>query len=309
MSAEINLSRSQLTELARHIQRNNGSDSEQSLSQKKYDFIRIALVEIIAAYEQEIDKSLQHKQKSLKKRVKTRRWQLATQTYLATLNDNLHRMDSGASLDFLISQQNQIMLLIDARPVIVSGPNAGSDTVIEKKIVTQFCLVNDCKAYFKASDQSDILKSDNAIQSARHVLEDVSGTWNMRSSLRAEYVTSNGLSFKFSNVRDRVAKQAWVYRILAELLLLQGQLRMIQEKGNLIHWQSMKLLKLPETDNASKIIINQQGDFVKVTIPELAKSPLLFMELVPWIQQQLVQKSAFSININQAEQFFHQSLH
>ncbi|NOQ78483.1 MAG: hypothetical protein GQ546_03685, partial [Gammaproteobacteria bacterium] len=140
-ASEINLSRSKLVQLALHL--------EVADKQKQYDFSRIALIEMYHTYQYELQRSLTHLGKTLKKRAKVRSWRFATQSYLETINNYLYLMDSGSDFSFFISKQNKIFLIIGDVPVIITGPNSGADKQIEKNIVEQFCLQYDCREYFE----------------------------------------------------------------------------------------------------------------------------------------------------------------
>jgi len=63
-------------------------------------------------------------------------------------------------------------------------------------------------------------------------------------------------------------------------------------------------MELPLTDNAQKIILNKQMDFIKIQIPLLASNKDLFDLLKPWIQSIFKEKNKFRIIIKQADSYY-----
>ncbi len=305
-ASEVNLTRSKLVQLALHL--------EVADKQRQYDFTRIAIIEMISSYEQELLRSQQKLPDDLKKRAKVRRWQIATQSYLKSLDLYLFQMDSGVPLDFLISRQNKILILIGQQPVIISGPNSGGDKYIEKRIVEHFCEQNDCREYFceqndcreyfEALDTGNDNKFFEKKSSHNIIYSEVTGSWLIDSDLHADFVSSNGVIFKFSSISQRHEKEAWALQISHELVQLSKHIKQTQNKGIIIKWLSLNIDELPLTDNAHKITINSKGDFIKLYLPALGKYPALFIQLKPWLQSQFENKIDYRIIEIDAEQYY-----
>ncbi|MCW8929154.1 MAG: hypothetical protein OQL19_02820 [Gammaproteobacteria bacterium] len=279
----------------------------------QYDFSRIAILEMINTYEQEILRSQQSltelqtnkvnfktKDKA-KKRAKIRGWQHATRNYLNTLDHFLFVMDSGVSIDFIISKQNKIIILVGEQPIIISGPNSGSDKQIEHNIVEQFCIIYDCREYFQKSD------ADNSLINTKPLYNEITGSWTIHSDLKAEFITSDNLIFKFSNIQERKKKELWAVGVAQELSLLLKQLKRAEQKGHIINWPTMKIHQLPLTDKAQKVMINDT-EFIKSSLPLISKEQSLFTILKPRLKSDL--KNNFEKNmdnhiiVNQADIYF-----
>jgi len=305
-ASEINLSRSKLVQLALHL--------EVADKQLQYDFSRIAIVEMAKTYENELLRSQQHlielskKRANIlsKKRAKIRGWQIATQSYLKTLEHYLFIMDSGLSLEFLLSKQNKILILIGEHPVIITGPNSGADKQIQHNIVEQFCLQYNCREYFEDihfSETGNTTTKYKTVEQNRNTYSEVTSSWTIHSDLQADLITSNGLVFKFSSIKNRIFKEEWVNKIARELSLLNEQLKITQAKGNKIDWSSLKIHELPLTDNAQKIIINEKKDFIKLSLPLLGANQSLFSFLIPWIKNEFKNKTDYRIIIKNADRY------
>ena len=300
---EINLSRSKLVQLALHL--------EVADQEKQYEFSRIALLEMYNTYQYELDRSYTHLPKTPKKRAKVRGWRFATQSYLETINNYLYLMDSGTALSFFVSKQNKIFLLIGDIPVIISGPNSGADKQIERNIVQQFCLQYDCLEYFEKTHRSSkvSLSDNNQIKAADEFLTDGSltkentGEWSLGANHKASLIMSNGLIFKFTNLKDRKDKQLWAMDISNELSVLADHLKRAQEKGKVISWSSLIIEDLPLTDSAYKVIVNQNNDYIKLSIPFLGENPVLFKDLIPWLKRYFENQSDYRMIINNADKY------
>lgn len=215
-------------------------------------------------------------------------------------------MDSGTDFSFFISEQNKIFLLIGDVPVIITGPNSGADKQIEKNIVEQFCLQYDCREYFEkthyVSDDSSFNKvSDDSSDKIK--IHDISGEWLLKSNHLATFSISNGLIFNFNNIKDRKEKEHWAIRVSKELILLLDFLKRTQEKGKVISWSSLMIEQLPLTDNAYKVIINQNNDYIKVSLPLLGQRPVLFHLLIPWLKSYFENQPDYRMIINNADKY------
>lgn len=302
-ASEINLSRSKLVQLALHL--------EVADQEKQYEFSRIALLEMYDTYQYELDRSFTHLPKTQKKRAKVRHWRFATQSYLETINNYLYLMDSGTGLSFFVSRQNKIFLLIGDVPVIISGPNSGADKQIERNIVEQFCLQYDCREYFEkthystettSTDKNPTEAADNLLNN-NSIYQENTGEWSLEANHKASFAMSNGLIFKFSNLKNRKYKELWAIEISNELFILVDHLLRAQEKGKVISWSSLTVEELPSTDSAFKVVVNQNNDYLKLSIPFLGENPVLFKTLIPWLKKFIDQQSDYRMVINNADQY------
>ena len=248
-ATEINLSRSELLQLAQHVQRDD--------EEKHYYFSQIALYEMLNSYQRELQRSYTKIPKTLARRAKVRHWRFATYAYIETINEYLFLMDSGVRTSFFISPQNKIFLLIGDVPVIISGPNSGENKKIEKNIVENYCLEFDCQDYFK--------QQKSAIPTTQFE-QLLSGEWSITTQHQFSYIVNDKLIFNFSSMQDRKNKQKWVMELASELNLLLNALHRVKEKGKPIDWSLLMIEDLPLTDNADKVIINQRADYIKIAL-------------------------------------------
>lgn len=271
---------------------------------KQYDFSQIALLELYNSYQFELDRSYTHLPATAKKRAKVRHWRFATQSYLETINNYLYLLDSGARFNFFVSKQNKIFLLIEGIPVIISGPNSGADKKIENNIVEQFCSQYDCHEYFEKTHRSSGM-SVSSDDPENFFNQESTGQWAFNSK-QVSLTMSNGLIFNFSNLKNRQYKERWAIEVSNELFLLLAHLKRMQDKGKIISWSSLLIEELPLTDNAYKIIVNKNNDYIKLTIPFLGDKPLLFKLLIPWLKKSFKYQSDYRMIIDNADKYLTQ---
>ncbi|MCU7940041.1 MAG: hypothetical protein KZQ64_09795 [gamma proteobacterium symbiont of Bathyaustriella thionipta] len=192
-------------------------------------------------------------------------------------------------------------------PVIISGPNSGADKQIEIKIVELFCLRYDCREYFEKtySNQSKVPSSNNNKLETGYQLtsDDITGEWLLDSEHHVSFSLSNGLTFNFTNVKNRKHKENWAIAISHELALLINNLKLSQEKGIVIRWSSLMIDKLPLTDNAYKVTINTKNDYIKLTLPSLGENSQLFRQLIPWLKSYFKKQSDYRKIIDNADKY------
>ena len=290
-ATEINLTQSRLIHLARQIQ--------QADPARKYDFLLITLQQMADAYAEEAEKVALEKHKTLKKHAKAVHWQYSSYRYLDSIEAAILQLDVEENPDFFISKQNRIIVLFtDHPPVVVSGPNNGSHKRMEKNIVEQFCTIYDCSEYFKsvAKDQNRQEQSEN--------ISEFGGTWNIQRDFKGVFVSDTGVSCSFKDLKNRTAKEQWMAELHQELILVLDALKKATHKGFSINWSLLKLEPLPLTDNACKLLIDQQQSYIKVNVPILFNNPELFERLIPWLKQRFIKAQNLAIIIKQCDRFY-----
>ena len=291
---EINLSLNKFIQLARHI--------EVAEPELKYEFSRIALIEMYYAYQDEIKRSLEDKQTDSKKIAKVRHWRYATREYIDGLDQTFFEIDSGSSLDFFITPQNKIVILVSGKPVIISGPNAGGNKQIEKNVVEQFCQSFDCRTYFEPVLVED--KAKETIKKVHQSFDFISGSWSLNEETSADFVTSHGIIYRFKSISQRDLKEQWALAVGNELLVIIEQLKSAKLKNVTIDWSALSLHDLPLTDNSYKLLINNNKEYLKVPVSILGQNKELIILLQGWLQSHFDKELKSRIIIEQADDYF-----
>lgn len=292
-AGEINLTRSKLIQLAQHLQ---VADPE-----LKYEFSRIALLETYYTYQDEIERAKTSIPDNPQKQKKVRYWRYATQAYLDKLDQLFFLIDSGGTLDFYISPQFKLILLVSGKPIIISGPNGGANRKIEKNVVEQFCQSYDCREYFEKPKQKTQTFVENTLNS--NLYDTITGSWSVNKDMKAQFTTTNGIVFQFDSIKKRTKKELWALSIANEMVTISEQLKIVQERNQFIQWEVLSLHDLPFTDNAYKLLLNEKGDFLKVQLSLLGIKKTLFEHLKLWLRTQFKNPSNARVVIENAESF------
>ncbi len=293
---EINLTQSRLIHLAQQIQ--------QADPARKYDFLLITLQQMANAYAEEAEKVALEKQKTLKKHAKAVHWQYSSYRYLDSIESAIVQLDIEENPDFFISKQNRIVVLFtDQPPVVVSGPNNGSHKRMEKNIVEQFCVIYDCSEYFKSNSEN------NSLQEQLEDPGEFGGIWNIQRDFKGLFESDTGISCSFKSLKNRTAKEQWMAALHQELILILDALKKATSKGVIVNWPLLKLEPLPLTDNAYKLLINQQKSYIKVNVPVLFHNPELFRRLSPWLKQRFIKSQNQPIMVKNCDRFFKNKHH
>ena len=290
---EINLTRSDLILLARHL--------EVAEPELKYEFSRIALLEMYYAYQDEIKRSKDAIPEDKKKKRKVQNWRYATQAFLDNLDQIFFEIDSGSSLDFFINRQNKLILLVSGKPVMISGPNGGANKEIEINIVDQFCETYDCLEYFADPESPE---TESHLKFSDHEkLESLTGIWTLKKNRKSEFVTDIGIVFEFNSLKNRVEKEQWATNLANEILQILEQLESIDSDYKNINWSFVELETLPVTEQAYKLLLNDKGEFLKVRISNVKHARVLFQQLKHWLGNRFVKPGVSRLLIKNAENY------
>ena len=294
---EINLTQSDLIILAKHL--------EVAEPELKYEFSRIALLEMYYVYQDEIKRSKEIIPKDKKKKRKVQNWRYATQAFLDNLDRIFFEIDSGSSLDFFINRQNKLVLLVSGKPVMISGPNGGANKEIEINIVGQFCETYDCLEYFGDPESSET--ASHLQLSEQEEIESLTGVWSLKKNMKSEFVTNIGIVFEFNSLKDRAEKEQWATNLANEILQILKQLESIDSNYKNINWSFVDLENLPVTDQAYKLLLNDKGEFLKVRITNVKHARVLFQQLKHWLGNRFVKPGISRLIIKNAENYMKKS--
>jgi hypothetical protein len=281
---EIDLSRSKLIQLVQHL--------EVADSELKIEFVRIALIEMYNAYQFELRRSQKQLPENRKKQLKIHRWRLALLRFMDTIEQQLFNLDTALTLDFFISPEHKLIVLLNQQPFIINGPNDAGNKVIEKNIVDAFCEYTDCTEYFYETGQPEIssnnkqawhYKEHQNFQPAKQVINP-DGYWSIKEGGLFDFIAAENLIIRFNSIVQRYQKEQWAIQFTEEVKLLEKNFSVLKAKGSAIDWSRLKLKKLAYSDSVSKIILNEQGDFIKAPIPLINRNPELFKLVLPWLK-------------------------
>lgn len=251
-------------------------------------FAHIALDELSAAYQAELDQVRVAVAKSQKGQQKRRRWFIATNIFLANLQRASQLLNSYASFRLYIDKKHNVLIVVDDQPIVVSGPRINDEVALEKRIIDRYCSQKECLRPVRNSRYDNFEQQFSA-----------PGSWLLGQSGRIEYVTGDGLLFEFNNMTNRVEKREAVHAVIIELRHIVISLKRYLHNGGSIDWTGIAIISSP-ADNDHKFVLNNQGDYIRIRLPNLHKEGNILFEALPWLHAR-VKGEPYQLKISNAD--------
>ncbi len=257
---------------------------------ERADFARVALDEVIASYEAVADDAA-GPVRSISGKTDLRRWRAATRNFVDQLRDLRWRLDRGADVQLNFGADGILVMFIDRRPVLLSGPSAASSGLLQQTVMAQYCGFHECAtgpAAATASPRVPNLSDANAVDAH----------WTFAQNRRPSFVTEAGFRFVFTSISDRATKERLSRQLSGELRQLAGALRTAAQSGRSLDWQQLRVLPR-RNGSLEQVVFDQRGERFPLSLPLLARTPALWRETLPWLRAQ-VEGQDFPLTVRQA---------
>ncbi len=258
------------------------SDNEQRA------FALIALEELYAAYQTELEQVAETDTKSVKTQKKRRRWTSATNIFLANLQRTYQLLGNYAPLRLYVDNKQKILIVIGDQPIVVSGPRIGDEVTFEQRIIERYC------------NQYECLKPERNWHSNRFEQEySAPGGWLLGQNRRMGYLTRDGLLFEFNNATDRIMKGEAALAVIIELRTVVTALKRFRQTGGSIDWTGIVIRSIAANKD-HLIELNNQGDYLRLWLPNLHNNENILHESLPWLRAR-VNGDRYQLKIRNAD--------
>jgi hypothetical protein len=248
----------------------SGTDGERS------EFARISLEEMAAAFQQEAQRALDTKpdpRKPVDKDRDPRKWAAGTNSFAGRLFALADAVRTGATVAIRVEQEGSIVLTINGSEVIVSGPNIDKPQILEKRITDRVCLDPDCQT---------LATADSGFGSGS-----IGGRWSFADANAPVFVTNNGLNFLFEDRDNLSGKERACTELGAELDAVVQSIKNLLWQHQTVDWSALSVRE-DSMDATEQILrVNNNGDFVKLSLPRLVKAPYVLQSAMPWVRSQV----------------------
>ncbi len=244
---------------------------------EKAEFARVSLEEMGGAFHAEAEKAFEYRPEPGKAghdEKDPRRWASATEGYASRLFDLSESVMSGATVDVRIEQEGTVLLIIGGRTVIVSGPNIANPEVLENRIIDRVCLDPSCDTLATATFDMNHTAS-------------VSGRWSHTDTQAPVYATTNGLNFLFEDAANLPAKEAACAAIANELASIVNAIKNLLWQKQAVDWNAIAVRPDAADPGTQVLRVNPNGDFVKLSLPQLVQVPYVLQSALPWVRSQV----------------------
>lgn len=257
---------------------------------EQQDFAWIAVSELIAAYDKVIAESSQERPGALRERRRLSDWRAGVRAFNRELSTLMAALESGADIEIQPGGAGAAVLFIGGSPLVISGPEIGAIGVMERRIITTYCVLHLCPDLSHNSD----LPSGGPRYVGR-------GIWVLDNQRPPRYQTPDGLTFIFSNFSSRRDKQEFCEAVAGELRSLAEGLMRTRQHGLGIDWDRLDIRPFRGADG-SHVTVNHNGDFLHLNLPYLERTDLLKRGGMAWVKAR-VNGQKEEASFEQAEQF------
>ena len=250
---------------------------EVGTADEKSEFARVALEEMGFAFSEEAQKAREQKpdpKKPYNEEKDPRKWAAGTDAYASRLFAMSESIVMGATVDVLVTPEGAVMLTVDGKNVIVSGPRIDKPELLENLIIDRICLDPDCAS----------VASSTFTTAASGF---VSGRWNFTDPGAPVFTTSNGLNFLFEDDTNIAAKEQACTALAAELNSIVQSLKNLLVQRKSVDWSAIAVQPDTVESGLQILRINLNGDFIKLVLPQLLQAPYVLQSALPWVRSQV----------------------
>lgn len=244
---------------------------------QRVDFARVAVDELILAYEQVLDQRSMAAP-SLGGKTDLRRWRAATGEFLDQLYRVRQRLEEGEDVQLLLGPDGTAVMYVGRQPVLINGPGADDAEPLQRNVALRFCAIHECDALVRVNAHAGSEQQPGRTMDAAH--------WSFVQDRRPSFVLGHGLRFVYADVRDRARKEQVSRQLAAELQQVAGALRAAMWSGTEIQWAQLRLAAR-RGGQLERLVLNRGGGGLSVSAPLLARSQALWREALPWLQAQV----------------------
>lgn len=237
------------------------------------DLAYVAISELAAAYALESSLARQELSGQTGQR-KLARWAVAVENLASELDELAQTVTAQSSVRTRFGPGHSLYLIVDDKPVLISGPRKDGQADLETRIVSRFCRLHPCNQLLPLPLPSDA----EPVRETRPIKT----RWSFSEASGPTCSTDDGLVFHFDNASDLRRKREACARVVAELHLLVAEIIQHKKAGTRVNWKTVKIVTLP-LGLRQEIQLNNDSDPLTLYIPALAAAPDLFMLLRPWL--------------------------
>lgn len=226
----------------------------------RWELANISLDVLLSSYETALRNSTSETPSSPARKAKLYRWQRATQTLMASIEEARDRLLVDADFTIYADPQGQLILTVRGQPLSVTGLGRDDDRQLHDTIVHRYCTFNDC---------GDLLtRGSNAPVEQRLP----TGHWQMTQAHRPRFKIDGLLECDFDGLTAREKKATACGELAKQINEVVDAIRAAGGRGVPVDWSLIAASRRP-TDSATLLILNAAGDYLVLETPLIAQLP------------------------------------
>jgi len=241
-------------------------------AQEQARFAKIAIEIMIAAYHDELAPSDPTAGRAV---ADDTSWRLGTRRYVERLRRIAMAIRPGSPLRIIKEPHGAIRLVIGGEQVMLSAPRLREQANFERSIAENICRFTYCERRGTTVEE--------------RVAERTAGLdsgWAFARNAPPTYSSSDGLQCIFDDRRHLKLKKDACVNLLHEIRLLAEAIVALKAHGKTIDWRYLRIDHVG-SGSAQKITYNAGGSFVRMHLPNLLRSELVWRGAIPWIKANL----------------------
>jgi len=242
------------------------------------DLARAVLSELILAYGQEAIRARSEFRRTSFP-AGSSRWTVAVDALVRDLQRLLEGLSPQTPVQVSAQGVQTLYVIVDGNPVLLIGPRADENRLLEQRVLERFCSRNDC----------DDLIGDRQSKASVAGHSGSPALWRFSDPAGPVCASGDGLELQFRNDVYLEEKREACTRIMAELDRLANRLRNGIESGKTVDWNRLAIDSTTGA-NLQRIVLNGEGDYVVMSLPSLARANKLFVQVLPWLAARVGEK-------------------
>jgi hypothetical protein len=201
---------------------------------------------------------------------------------VAELRGRLRALESGASVELEVGPQGSLIVVLDGRPTLITGPDIARAHELERRVLDIFCQGHRCPELERPATAESATGTGGEARAPRSV----EGVWSFADHRAVRYETADGLAFELRGFEGRARKQAALDALAQELRVLVLGLREALRDGHAVDWGSVRVIEPPHGEEP-RVVLNASGDYIRLPVQRLAAHPELWREALPWMRERI----------------------
>lgn len=238
----------------------------------RLDLAAIIVEGLVTAYETELDRAMDDDQRRGASERDLARWSQGIAPILDELMAWQAALYVAQQVEVRVDRHNQILLMIDGRPLWVAWPRISARSALERDLATEFCRRHECPGEILAGTAARAVAPSAA-----------PGTWRLSQFQPPTWESAAGVNCEFPDYA-RLGEREQVCRdVVTDLQALAAALRAAWRGGEQVEWDRLGL-RAGMNGGRHQVTVNRRGDYIAVYVPALAAQPIDWSEAGRWLQ-------------------------
>lgn len=220
---------------------------------------------LAAAYETELDLARQDNPATHTGQPGLSSWYHATAWTLDEVRRAQAALYGARTLDIHIDTRDEIMLLIDGHPVLVTWPRPAAQRDRETALAAAFCRLHACP-------------DDDETAAVARQAETLQGNWVFEQLRPPAWQSDTGIRCEFHGSSERAEQERICGALVVDMQALAAALTIAVRRGEHIDWTRINL-RAEHNGSRHAITVNARGDYITAYIPALATQPIDWHEV------------------------------